>query len=330
MNTANKINITASKGAHKGAAPKADYLRDFLNLYWLRPESALLCSLLAKNIEVRESVADNIDLSCGDGLFAFTLLGGKLSADFNLYASSRVESSVVGKKDIYDNFDEAYRPNVIVEPRTNMRSGLDLNRNMLARAELLGIYREHILSRAEEYALQGSENDKDAYSSASIFSSIYMYGNTAQLLQAVNQLLRKSGQLIVNVKTPVFREFYEGLEANYPPAFANYIERNMRGILSNLQELHSWEQHFQAAGFSIVSKRTTMSASMVPLWTIGLRSLTPLLIKLVGYVPRASLVDIKSEFVETFYSVMSELCDCGDQAESDEDAASVVYVLEKE
>lgn len=330
MNTANKININVSKEAHKSTAPNADYLHEFLNLYWLRPESALLCSLLAKNIEVRDSIADNIDLSCGDGLFAFTLLGGRLGADFNLYASSRVESAVVGNKDIYDNFDDAYRPKVIAEPHTTMRSGLDVNRNMLARAECLGIYREHILARAEEYALQAPANQKESYSSASIFSSIYMYENTAQLLQAVRQLLRTGGQLIVNVKTPVFRKFYEGLEASYPSAFANFIERNMRGILTNLQELHSWEQHFRAAGFSIVSKRSTMSASMVPLWTIGLRSLTPLLIKLVSYVPQASLEEMKTEFVETFYSVMCELQDCGDQAENEENAASVVYVLKKE
>lgn len=310
-----------------------DYLQAFLKLYWLRPESALLCALLAKQLVKHcelQSLADNLDFSCGDGLFAFTLLGGELQAEFNLYASSKIDSAIVDKKDIYDSIDRAYQPKVLQAPLTTMRAGLDVNQNMLARAERLGIYRELIHAKAEEYDTTASDRaESAAYTSASIFSSIYMYTNTEQLLKSVNGVLASGGRFIVNVKTPLFRKFYEQLEVSYPPGFARFIERNMRGILTNLQEVAAWEQHFEKAGFQIIAKENTMNASLVPVWTLGLRSLTPLLIKMLDKVPAASQLELKTEFIDTFHSVLAELYHSGDEVSDMQQVASLVYVLEK-
>lgn len=55
---------------------KTDYLAQFMNLHWLRPETALWRTLDCMVLQDIEFFPPIIDVGCGDGLFSFTRGGG--------------------------------------------------------------------------------------------------------------------------------------------------------------------------------------------------------------------------------------------------------------
>lgn len=52
-----------------------DILKNFLNAYWLRPETAMWRALDAISMNDFEFLSPSLDLGCGDGVFSF-LRGG--------------------------------------------------------------------------------------------------------------------------------------------------------------------------------------------------------------------------------------------------------------
>ena len=92
-------------------------LKNFLNLFWLRPENGLLCTFKSKVFDDVEFKSPSLDISCADGLFLFLHLGGTFNIDFDIFASTRAgefkHSSFI---DIYDSYDKNYRPSVIKRP----------------------------------------------------------------------------------------------------------------------------------------------------------------------------------------------------------------------
>ena len=58
------------------------YFKEFLKFFWLRPENALLLSLIAEayqsTLKYFGDGSNTIDVSCGVGVFSFIVLGGTL------------------------------------------------------------------------------------------------------------------------------------------------------------------------------------------------------------------------------------------------------------
>ena len=89
-------------------------LRDYLQLYWLRPENALLTTFKSKAIEDYSFSSPALDISCGDGLFMFLHLGGKFEFNFDYFKNtSAKEFSHEQFIDIYDSFDGSSPGNLI-------------------------------------------------------------------------------------------------------------------------------------------------------------------------------------------------------------------------
>ena len=316
---------------------KTDYLSQFLDLYWIRPETAIFNALLAKHVPKHYlSSPNSADINCGDGLFSFILNGGKVDSSFSLYRSTKLSSNRVKNEDIYSHIDETYNPKVISPTKQNYMYGIDINQAMLHKANTLPIYTNLLhytgsphLSNDNHYPLQHYQKEElvsldGKLDLISIFSSIYMYEDVPLLLRKMNQLLTAGGHFYVNVKTPDFRQFYERMEQEYPAEFAQYIERNMRQIIRSLFVENEWEKMFEQSGFEIEKKIPSMHKCLAPVWTIGLRFLTPLLIKLSHKINDRNYAEIKQEFSSTFYEVLSPFYeqDIGE-------ACSYLYVLKK-
>ena len=80
--------------------------KEFLKFFWLRPENALLVSV---RIEAYQSTlkylgdgSNTIDVSCGDGVFSFIVLGGILSNKTDMFRSLDLTSE---RKGNFDSFD---------------------------------------------------------------------------------------------------------------------------------------------------------------------------------------------------------------------------------
>ena len=80
--------------------------KQFLNFYWLRPESALMLTL--RSMSYRNGLKyfnkNSIDVACGDGVFSFLTLGGELNEDTDMYQSLKLQNTVDRKLDTFDNF----------------------------------------------------------------------------------------------------------------------------------------------------------------------------------------------------------------------------------
>ena len=67
-------------------------LRNYLNLYWLRPENGLLCTFKSRAFQDIQMASPSLDISCGDGAFMFLHLGGEFEDNFDYFRSTRCEA----------------------------------------------------------------------------------------------------------------------------------------------------------------------------------------------------------------------------------------------
>ena len=85
--------------------PSTSRLRDYLNLYWLRPENGLLTAFKSQAFADVELAPPCTDISCGDGLFMFIHLGGQLNLDSDYFVSTKArEFKHEAFVDIYDSY----------------------------------------------------------------------------------------------------------------------------------------------------------------------------------------------------------------------------------
>jgi len=60
-------------------------LNNFLNVFWLRPETALWRSLDVEAMDRFNFKSPSLDLGCGDGIFSFIRAGGSFANDFDAF-----------------------------------------------------------------------------------------------------------------------------------------------------------------------------------------------------------------------------------------------------
>lgn len=124
------------------------FFKEFLNHFWLRPENALLVSLRAESyyntLTYFGDGKDTIDVSCGDGVFSFITLGGKLSPEFDMFRSVKFGRRE-GDFDHFDYFDEKeYKLKIFKKPDRFYQYGVDWKENLLKKAEKLNFYQQLI------------------------------------------------------------------------------------------------------------------------------------------------------------------------------------------
>lgn len=319
---------------------REDFLKKFLYIYWLRPETAILNSLLAKNLPIDYLKGISADISCGDGLFSFIANNGEIDTKFDIFKTTLIKSSIIKSEDIYNTEAKDYNPLIIKTTSKKYDYGIDINPTMLYKANKLNIYSNlykyiakdsFSLSRNDSLINYETNNQllfkEQMFDTISIFSSTYMYKDLNFFFNTLNFILKDSGNVLLNIKTDSFKKFYKSLEQTYPIRFSSYIERNMRNIFPNLLDENSWESIIKQNNFIIEERIPTFSNALVPIWSIGLRFLTPLLVKMSNNITdKDSWFEIKNEFVDTFYKV---LIDFYEEDINPKSASSFLYVLKK-
>ena len=118
--------------------------KEFLNYFWLRPESAIVQSFRA--IELRKTVYQRIskknkflDVSCGDGVFTFISLGGKLDLSFDSYKSIKNKKRSA-KFDAYDYIDKNFKIKILKRPSYKIDTGTDWKLNLLKKSKHLKLF----------------------------------------------------------------------------------------------------------------------------------------------------------------------------------------------
>ena len=60
-------------------------LDEFLNVFWLRPETALWRTIDVKTMKNAILSGRSLDFGCGDGVFSFVRAGGTFESEFDVF-----------------------------------------------------------------------------------------------------------------------------------------------------------------------------------------------------------------------------------------------------
>ena len=173
--------------------------KNFLNYFWLRPENAILSCFRA--LDFRKVVSENIkkkqkilDISCGDGVFTFIALGGKLDTYFDAFKSIKNKKRT-SKFDAYNYYDKNFKVKIIKKPKYIVETGTDWKNNLLRKSEKLNLYKNLILHNNEK-KLDIVENSYDL-----VFSnSAYWVKNIKQHLLDIKRVTKVNGHIYLQMK----------------------------------------------------------------------------------------------------------------------------------
>lgn len=300
-------------------------LKQFMNLFWLRPENAVYLTLRSKVIEPFKLKSPAADLSCGDGIFPFVHLGGRIEQSFDVFESVDNLDQVNKGADIFDSYTSAYQPPILTTPNFFYDVGADLKDTSLLRAASLGLYKRLIqFDASESLDLKSSH-----FETLTNFASINHYPAIDVFLSECYRILKPGGSFFIDILGPNLVTFYAELEKQYPSAWVEMIERQMRSVWPTMHTWEEWCNIFEQVGFHIEALKPVATSTFARIWNVGFRPLSPELIRLRNLAKRLApneLLDIKRDWVDS-------LCDLAQpflENSSDVDnAAGFVFVLRR-
>lgn len=278
-----------------------DLTKNFLNLYWLRPETAIwrvLDVIQMKNIQFKKPF---LDLGCGDGTFSFTHFGGKCNIDFDIFQAKNTENFFKGN-DIYNQTTD-FTPNVTSKPKIKIDVGVDLKQSLLDEAKKLNLYEtllKHDLNKPLPF---------DDESFETIFSNtFYWIHNLQQLLLESNRILKKKGKLIICVPDIKFKKnLIYNFFLDSKQIWAKSLDR---GIYSNANEhcysYSKWKSLFADAGLKIISHSNYLSENFIKFHNIGMRPYSPYVIEMANNLSSPNIrKKIKSRVIKEISPIIS-------------------------
>lgn len=275
-------------------------LRNHLSVQWLRPESALWDAIASAILSRHEITSPSLDLGCGNGIFSFISAGGNFSIEYDWYRNVDVED-FWENKDIYNVCNQNDISDFITDkPRYRFDVGLDHKSNLLDQAKLLGLYGSTVVHDAN----QPLPFEEETFQT--IFSNILYWLNDPETsLREIHRVLKKGGRAVLCItNTPFFENCpsYKWAEEN---------DTLLKMLNRGRSESHKWtisDEDFrgiaESTGFTVVDHTTYLSPLTLLFWDVGLRPISPYLIRMVSKLGTEDRNSIKAEWVDK----MTELC----------------------
>ena len=260
-------------------------LMKFLNVYWLRPETALWRTLDVEAMKNFNFVAPSLDLGCGDGTFSFIRGGGSYKDNFDVYFDVGHLDEYWNNKDVYDSYNGQTEKREVVEKKADyiLDMGLDHKDNLMKKAENLGLYRQFIKADANKRLPFEDESFQ------SVFSNIvYWLDRPENTFKEIYRILKKDGICCVMLPNTAFLEasFYYSLYEKGGRKEFEFLKMLDRGRMSdNVKMVNSyegWKNIIENVGFKIEDCIPHLSKSLIQIWDIGLRPIFPLLKKMTA------------------------------------------------
>jgi SAM-dependent methyltransferase len=288
----------------EGRADFRHFLREHLNVYWLRPEVALWRTADALALSGFQFVSPSLDLGCGDGVNSYISAGGRFPLEFDDFLSVKETSPtefLSGSVDIYD--DHPTQSVQISPPPRQIDVGLDWKSSLLAKARSLSLYRQ-LHQHDANFSLPFADE-----SFQTIFCNIlYWIENVNVTLAEMARVLMAGGVAAVLVPNSnigdysIFR-FVEERGWNWCANLDMGRHSHMRHRLSGKE----WEDHFVRAGLRVRQRRTYLSSRLVEIHEIGLRPISPVLIKMAHCLTPENRLKIKKEWLDYLWNLAAPL-----------------------
>ena len=301
-------------------------LKNYLNLYWLRPENALLCAFKSKVFEDLKFESPSLDLSCGDGLFMAIHNGGIFENDFDYFKSTKASNFNHSKfVDIYDHYEKNYEVKFVKEHKSKIDYGCDWKQTLLDKSSKLNLYDNLVLHDNNKTPLPFEDNFfKTIYSNA-----VYWVEKPEVLINDLFRITKPSGTVGLELMTPSLLETLDKLEPFMSPDSIEILNRQRRETMIGAKSFEEWNNIISSTDFIVKDVRIVYPHHMlIDIWNIGLRPVSHLLIQMSDSLSKEKREKIKDEWVEIFYRLFKPLLYLPETYEL-KDSPYLYYVLEK-
>lgn len=304
-----------------------DWLTDFLNVYWLRPENALWRALNCKALGGIAVENPSLNLSCGDGVFSFLLNGGDFSTSFDVFQGVGDLEEFYDDADIFDVSPPEYEPDVARKPDVSMTVGTDLKPNQLVKAKALEFYEELVAHDNNEPLPFSDGRFETVYS-----NSAHWAENKSLHLSEIERVLSEDGTAILQLKTSAITSFLDRLRSEYEADLGedliDVIDRGRSSHYAHLYEPDGWADFLEDAGFRVVEQRQTVTWVHARLWDVGLRPVSPHLIRMANSLPPEQRRLIKEDWIDTWRDLLAPFYDVEFDLGLSRPVPELVFVVE--
>lgn len=272
----------------------SDILKAHLNAAWLRPESALWDAVASSHILRHKITPPSLDLGCGNGIFSFITAGGRFSINYDWYINVD-EARMNDGRDMYDACSISnLKKYIIKNPAYRFTFGLDAKANLLKQASLLGFYDNVIEHDANKRLPFRNGQFK------TIFSNIlYWLKDLDRSLEEIYRILDATGTALLCFPNETFYDYCVSYQ--WKEKHSNLLKLLNRGRSEAIHWTISYNEFVKKArkaGFKIASHSYYLLPLTLKIWDIGLRPLSPTLIKMANNLEREKRAMIKKEWME--------------------------------
>jgi len=304
-----------------------EYLREFMQIYWLRPESAVFAAVKAHRLQSLPVTGRSLDLSCGDGLFSFISLGGRIAPEFDVFGDTgHLDRVRPDNADMFDYVSGAYAVPVLTRPPLRISRAIDMKRSMLAKASALGLYEDLVEHDCNEtIPLPDGSVDTLLF-----FNTINHYRDADTILRSIARILSPGGAAYISILDPSLGALYDALEGSFPADWLHILERGLRSLWPIMMQPDGWRAAFDRAGLECRELAPLVDKRFIPVWSVGLRPLAPNLVELARAARTGSPRDfpgIKARWVDLMCDLARPFAHM--EPAAPEDAGTYLAVLRK-
>ncbi|MFC1722680.1 methyltransferase domain-containing protein [Nanoarchaeota archaeon] len=298
-------------------------LRDYLNIYWLRPEAAIwrVCDwLVLKDVEFKKPI---LDLACGDGLNSYTLFGNKLPSDID----DSVSTKNVSPKEFFEDYVDIYNDSEkefpeFPEADFKVDVGLDWKQGLLDKARKLNFY-DKLIQHDANLPLPLEEKSFNT-----IFSnSLYWLKNIDSALAELHKVLKDEGKLILILANPNMNKY--NIYNMYNTKWSKFLNRGRTNNRKSAFDIGVWNEKFEKAGFKVDDFVSYIHPRLTLIQEVGLRPISPVIIKMAHSIPAEKRAEIKKDWIDYTEYVVGQMFEEGFFTEPHDDNCYYRVVLSK-
>jgi len=274
-------------------------LLNCLNLYWVRPETALwktLDVLQMKSIKFKKPI---IDIGCGDGSFSFTHFGGKTDTSFDVYRTMKDTSKFFSGVDIHDQ-NKKVKPKIVRRANTQIDVGLDWKKNLLEKAKGFKLYKK-LIQHDNNYPLPFEDKKFET-----IFSNTFYWVNDIEhILKEAKRICNHNGKIVTFVPDKKFKDlliYNQFLKGGY--AWAKILDRGIYNQIKHCYTLSKWKSIFSKVDLKVNFHSNYTTESFMKIWNIGMRPYSPFIIEMSNKLRLHDRTEIKKRLVTEMFPLL--------------------------
>lgn len=305
------------------------YLEQLLQVFWLRPETALWrtfdCLYMDKYADIHGKSAD---LGCGDGVMSYIMSGGKIN-DYDVFSDVTGLDKYNTGEDIFNCMTEQTLCLDNSQVKYNYSFGLDHKDGLINKAKRFTPFYEETLV----YDLNSNLPSETSRLDSAFSNILYWLDDPVKILSNWNSKLNKNGKLMLFVPGKKFKEkawLYYKAPHKGSHKYLNYFDRSYGHLIKHCYSTSMWSEIFENAGFSISTHRPYLTDSVMEIWNVGTRPIAPLLINMANNLDKSYRDEAREEWKDYFSKFLTPIIEGEfDRNPEETETAFHFFVLEK-